>query len=75
MFLTIKRHCIAFLLLALPLLLACASHPPKPDGEENLEYLTEKEEIKFGNYVDEVVTSTCSILKPRFCSRHRSEAT
>jgi predicted Zn-dependent protease len=69
MFFTIKRHCIAFLLLALPLLLACASHPPKPDGEENLEYLTEKEEIQFGNYVDEVVTSTYSILKDESLTR------
>ena len=44
-------------------LLACASNPPKPDYEEDLEYLTEKEEIKFGNYVDAVVADTYPVLK------------
>ena len=63
MFLTTKKPFSIFISLAMLLLMACASHPPKPDGEEETQYLTEKEEIQFGNYVDAVIASKYSILK------------
>ena len=56
MFLT-KRHIVVFLSLSTLFLLSCASRPPKPDEVDELPLLTEKEEIKFGNYVDAVVAT------------------
>lgn len=52
------------LLLCLLLVLsACASKPPKPEAEKELPYLSEKDEIKFGNYVDAVVAAQYPTLK------------
>lgn len=63
MFLVIKRHIAVFLSFSALFLLSCASCPPKPDEEEKLPHLSEKEEIKFGNYVDAVVASQYPTLK------------
>ncbi len=53
-----------FLMLCLLLCTAaCASRPAKPDGGKQLPYLSEKEEIKFGNYVDAVVKSQYPVIK------------
>ena len=54
-------HIVIFFLLLLAT--ACASRPPKPDEEKALPYLSEQEEIKFGNYVDAVVASQYPTLK------------
>ncbi|MBW1839563.1 MAG: M48 family metalloprotease [Deltaproteobacteria bacterium] len=53
----IKRHIAVFLSLSTLFFLSCASRPPKPDEVDELPLLTEKEEIKFGNYVDAVVAA------------------
>jgi len=60
----LKRRYVSLFLMPLCLsLLSCASHPPKPDEEEKPLYLSEKEEIKFGNYVDAVVASQFPTLR------------
>lgn len=63
MSLVTKKHVIVFLSLALFFLLSCASRPPKPDEEEKLSRLSERDEIKFGNYVDAVVATRYPALK------------
>ena len=61
--LAIKRQSAVFLLLALLFFLSCASRQPKPDEGEKLLHLSEKDEIKFGNYVDAVVATQYPTLK------------
>lgn len=63
MFLVIKRYIATLLSLSTIFLLSCASHLPKPDEEEKLKHLSEKDEIKFGNYVDAIVASQYPTLK------------
>lgn len=63
MSLIIKKHNAIFLSLAIFFLLSCASSPPKPDEEKKLQYLSEKDEIKFGNYVDAVVAARYPTLR------------
>ena len=58
-----KKQTIFFLSLTSLFLLSCASHPPKPDEEKKLQHLSEKDEIKFGNYVDAVVATQYPILR------------
>ena len=58
---------LAFCLLLV--IAACASRPAKPDGEQELTYLSEKEEIKFGNYVDAVVRSQYPVIKDEHLTR------
>jgi predicted Zn-dependent protease len=48
---------------------ACASRPAKPDETKELPYLSEKDEIKFGNYVDAVVRSQYPIIKDEHLTR------
>ena len=52
-----------FILCFLLVTAACASRPAKPDETKELPYLSEKDEIKFGNYVDAVVRSQYAVVK------------
>ncbi len=52
-----------FILCLLFVAAACASRTAKPDEAEELPYLSEKDEIKFGNYVDAVVRSQYAVIK------------
>jgi predicted Zn-dependent protease len=63
MALIIRKQSALFLTLALLFLLSCASRQPKPDEEERLPHISEKDEIKFGNYVDAVVATQYPTLK------------
>jgi predicted Zn-dependent protease len=61
-----KNPLVSFLVQFLCILFvmtACASRPAKPDETKELPYLSEKDEIKFGNYVDAVVKSQYSVVK------------
>ena len=69
MSLVIKKCLAAFLSLSILFLLSCASNPPKPEGEEKLQYLSEKDELRFGNYVDAVVATRYPILKDKSLTR------
>jgi predicted Zn-dependent protease len=51
---------------------ACASRSAKPDETKELPYLSEKDEIKFGNYVDAVVRSQYPIIKDEHLTRQVS---
>lgn len=58
------RSFLSVLVLSLFIMLnACASRPAQPDQEKELPYLSEKEEINFGNYVDAVVQSQYPVIK------------
>jgi predicted Zn-dependent protease len=58
-----------FILCLLLVNAACASRSAKPDETKELPYLSEKDEIKFGNYVDAVVRSQYPIIKDEHLTR------
>jgi len=60
---TVRNHLSISILSLLLVFIACASPLVKPDDEKELPYLSEKEEIKFGNYVDAVVRTQYPIVK------------
>jgi predicted Zn-dependent protease len=70
-----KNRLVSFLIQFLCILFvmtACASRPAKPDETKELPYLSEKDEIKFGNYVDAVVRSQYPIIKDEHLTRQVS---
>jgi predicted Zn-dependent protease len=50
-----QKWSLIFLILFPLFLYSCASRQSQPDKERELSYISEQEEIKFGNYVDAVV--------------------
>lgn len=68
-----RKYIAVFLSISTLFLLSCASRPSKPDEKEELPLLTEKEEIKFGNYVDAVVATQYPPLNDESLTRKVAE--
>jgi predicted Zn-dependent protease len=69
---TCKNILQAFPLVILWLMVACtgcASRAAKPDQDQELPYLSESDEIQFGNYVDAVVQSQYPVIKDEHLTR------
>ena len=73
MFPGIKGHIVISLSLLSLFLLSCASRSPRPDEGEELEHLSEREEIKFGNYVDAVVATHYPTLHDEYLTKKVAE--